>query len=241
MRDHRVLPIGITLALAVSAAANPASAQRISSPYQFIERGQDLGPFVGWIATDRGSADFGPKSSLIYGLQYTLRITNPLNLSVFGAYWPAERDVIDPSTESGDLAVVGIEEMEIIAIAGRLQLNLTGSRTWHNLIPYVFGGIGLAVELTGDPGCVLNSTRADCRILPRERFDFGNKVMGQAGVGTAWLPGGRIGFRLSIQDNIWRLETPEGYFDPGVQLDPIPPEDDWTNNFQFTLAATFWF
>ena len=226
------------IALAVL-AADSASAQHISSPYRFVERGQDLGPFVGWVATDRGFADMGPKSSLIYGLQYTLRITNPLNLSVFGAYWPAERDVIDPSTESGEPVVVGVEEMEIVALAGRLQLNLTGSRTWHNLTPYIFGGLGLAVELTGDPGCVLNSTRADCRILPRERFDFGNKVMGQAGVGAAWLPDGRIGFRLSIQNNIWRLKTPEGYTDPGALADA--PEDEWTNNFQFTLATTFWF
>lgn len=228
-------------ALAIVSGPATAAAQEISSPYSFVESRQDLGPFVGWLATGRGGADVGPKAGFVYGLQYTISVTGPLSIGVVGTYFPAERDVIDPSTEGAGPLVVGTEEIEILTIDGRLQLNLTGSRTWHNLMPFVLVGGGIAVDLTGDTGCTLNSTRADCRVLPRERFDFGNSFLVQAGIGTAWYSGGPLGARITLLDKIWNFETPEGFFDPGTDLDPVPPEDEWTNNFQLTVALTYWF
>jgi len=240
MRIDRLL-LSVPVLTAVLLTAPPAAAQRVSSPYRFVDAKQDLGPFVGWMWTGRGSADLGPKSGLLYGLRYSIRLSDPLGIGVVGAYFPTERDVIDPSTESPDPAVVGSEDVDLLLIAGRLRLNITGARTWHNLAPYVYLGLGLVVDLSGDAGCTLNSTRPDCQLFPREQFDFGNSFMGQFGLGTAWLPSSRLGVRLAVHDNIWRLDTPDGFFDPEVQLDPVPPESDWTNNVQLTLALTFWF
>ncbi len=239
----RTLSRFILLSIAVAVIAGPrvANAQKISSPYRFVEYSQDLGPFIGWLATSRGGADVGPKSGLVYGLQYTVAVSGPLSIGVVGMLFPGERDVIDPSRDGEGATVVGSEEIDIFTIGGRLQLNLTGSRTWHNLMPFLFLGGGLAIELTADPGCTIDSPRPDCQVLRRERFDFGNSFLGQAGVGTAWYTGGRLGARITLHDNIWRLETPEGFFDPGDDLDPVPPEDDWTNNFQLTIALTYWF
>lgn len=240
MRNDRPLAV-CCVVLALLATAQTAVAQRVSSPYRFVERKQDLGPYVGWLSTDRGSADLGPKGGLVYGLQYTIRVSDPLNIGVVGAYFPTERDVVDPSTESPTPNVVGTEGTDLLMIAGRLHLNITGSRTWHDLMPYIFLGLGLVVDLTADTGCTLNSTRADCQLFPRERFDFGTSFVGQLGVGATWLPSERFGLRFTVHDNIWRLKTPEGFFDPEVQLESVPPESNWVNNFQLTTAFTLWF
>ncbi len=63
----------------------------------------------------------------------------------------------------------------------------------------------------------------------------------QLGVGTAWLATRQLGFRLEFVNTIWRLDTPPGYYDPVVTIDPVPPSSDWTNNFQLGLTLSYWF
>lgn len=218
----------------------PARAQRIDSPYEFVERKRDIGPLVGYLFTNRGEADFGPKSSLIFGIQGTLRLSGPLSLSAILAYVPSERDVRDLTQDSTQLVTAGTVEQDLILVGGRLNLNLTGARTWHNLIPYLIGGLGFVFDATSDPSCLLDLQPIECQPDPRLRFDFGTSLMGQFGFGTVWLPSQRLGLRLELVDDFWRLETPAGFFDEGVMLNPVPPDKDWTNNFHLTGTLSLW-
>jgi hypothetical protein len=223
------------------AVAQAVDAQEVASPYRFIEHKQNLGPIVSYLFTDRGTAKLGPKSGLAYGLQYSIQLSGPIRLSAYGAYFPTQRDVIDPKAEDEEARVLGSEDLDLVLLGGRLQLNLPGARTWNRLAPFVLAGLGVAMDPVGDIGCTATSERPHCLLAPTDRFKFGTAFIGQLGVGTIWLPGQRIGVRLSAVNTIWRVPAPLGFSDVDVTLDPRPPSTDWTNNIHVTLGLSYWF
>ncbi len=231
-RRAALASLAAALALAVPA---DAAAQRIASPYRFVERKQDIGPFTSYLSMDRGRANLGPESGLLYGVRYVLRLTEPLRFSGFAAYFPGQRDVIDPTGDNAP-SVVGKEDLNLLIFSGQLHLVLTGTRTWHNLAPYVIGGLGLIIDLSGDPACATGSTAPDCQIAVRERFEFGTSFLGTGGLGVMWIPSQRLGLRLQLTDMIWRLRAPGEFFDLG-----LAPETDWTNNLELSAGLGFWF
>ena len=94
-----IAPIALISIGALVGISGEAAAQQISSPYEFIERKRDIGPIGGYIFADRGAANVGPSSGPYFGLQGTFSVSNPLKLSAFVAYFPGERDVIDPTPQ----------------------------------------------------------------------------------------------------------------------------------------------
>ena len=242
MLMHPLARLILALAIAAPLAVGPraAPAQTVPSPYRFVEPGQDIGPFYAWLRTDRGSAKLGPKSGSVFGLQYTLRLNGPMQVGAFAGYMSAQRDIIDPRAEGG-ARKIGVEDLTLIMLGGRLHLNLTGARTWHNLMPYVTGGLGMAIDATAEPTCALNPTSAQCRLSTRDRYDFGNSFMGQVGLGTAWLLSERIGLRFTVHDNIWRIKSPPGFQDADVTLRVVPSETEWVNNIMVGAGLSYWF
>ncbi|MGD2216005.1 MAG: hypothetical protein PVJ64_04590 [Gemmatimonadales bacterium] len=220
-------------------------AQRVPSPYRFIEPKQDLGLTFSYIWADAGKAGIGPKAGPAIGVRYTRRVSRPLSLTPEVVFFRSERDVRDPSLEEGQdddgdgSLLLGNEGLDVVLVAGRINLNLTGTRTWHSLAPYLLGGIGMAIEVGGTAGCP--STAPDCQIELRERFDFGTSFLLQLGLGTVWIPRQRLSLRIEGLNRIWRIKTPPGYYDPGVTRSPIPPPSDWTNNWEIGLTLSYWF
>jgi hypothetical protein len=222
-------------------------AQRLPSPYRFIEPKQDLGISFSYIWADPGKAGIGPKAGPAIGIRYTRRVSRPLSLTPQVVFFRSERDIRDPSLEEGQeddgngSLLLGTTGLDILLVAGRINLNLTGTRTWHSLVPYLLGGIGLAIQVSGATSCPPESTAPDCQIRARERFDFGTSFLMQLGLGTVWLPRQRLSLRLEALDNIWRIKTPLGYLDPGSTIFPTPPSSDWTNNWEIGLTLSYWF
>lgn len=220
-------------------------AQQVPSPYRFIEPKQDLGFTFSYIWANAGVAEIGPKPGPAIGVRYTRRLSRPLSISPQVVFFRTERDVRDPSLEEGQeddgngSLLIGTEGLDIILVTARGNLNLTGPRTWHNLAPYLFGGIGMALEMSGATSCP--STAPDCQISARERFDFGTSFLLQFGLGTVWIPRQRLSLRLEGLDNVWRVKSPPGYYDPGVTRFPIPPASDWTANWEVSLTLSYWF
>ena len=221
-------------------AQNPATAQRISSPYQFIEQKMDLGVFGAYIFSDPGSVNLGPQPGPMAGVQYGLTLTGPIQLNPYIAYWPTTREIIDPSTESGWQSI-GSTDLPIIMLGLRMKLGLTGQRTWHRLTPQIIAGVGLAFDTSQEPNCVLDRETPQCQLTPEERYRFGNTFMIQVGFGTAWMWSERLGARFSIEDYLWRITSPSAFRDPANNLDPAPPEKQWTNNFELSVGISYWF
>jgi len=213
-------------ALLTAAGFDQADAQTITSPYDFIEKKKDLGLFVGYLFADRGSLGLGPYEGPLAGAKFTLGLSGPMNLGAYVSYFPSERDVVD-LVQGG--TVLGKTSMNLLLITGQLKLQLTGPRTWNNLAPYFYLGLGVAFDVSSPPSCFDEPGQPNCRLPAQERFSFGTAFMGQVGFGTIWLPFERIGFRATVDDSIWELSSPGGL------------GDEWTNNIQVTFGAYYWF
>ena len=214
--------------LALLAAAAPAAAQEIPSPYRFIEPGQDLGAFAGRIGTDRGTMNLGPEGGLAFGLQYTLRINDPMALSARATYLATERAIIDTVTVGGELTTQseGATPLDLLLLTARLQFTLTGARTWHGIAPHVFVGAGLAVATSeADPPITVGVDN---------RYDFGHAFMGLIGFGASIFLGERWSLRLSALDNLWQIDAPLGLQD--VDLTPTAPDTEWTHNLELSAG-----
>ncbi len=60
--------------------------------------------------------------------------------------------------------------------------------------------------------------------------------MGTFGLGLIWMPTERLGARLAVTDDIWRLRAPGEFFDFG-----LAPDSDWTNNIELSAGLSLWF
>jgi hypothetical protein len=239
MRNYMLLLVAISVSLA---APNRLGAQTIDSPYRFLSFKRDVGVYVAYIFADAGGWGLGAQPGPAIGLQGAMRISDPLNVSVNVSYFPTERNVMDPSTGESRPEKLGTTPFNLLMLSARLQFNLTGARTWHRLVPYLIGGAGIAIDVAGDVNCSIpNNPDPTCDLGPLERFNFGTSFMGQVGFGTAIVISRRIGARITFEDNIWRLTTPEGWFLGGINLLPFPPSKEWTNNWQLSFIATYWF
>lgn len=236
MRRTEISTVGACLLALVS--ASPAAAQQISSPYRFVDATQDLGPYVAYIFTDGGTVNIGPNSGPAVGVRFAIRVSDPIQIGINSAYFFTDREVIDPTGDDAP-TVVGTESLNLLLLSGRLQFNVTGARSWHGLIPYFIGGLGVAIDVTGEPDCPFEPSRPQCQVAAFERFDFGTSFMGQVGLGTAVVISERFGARITVEDAIWRLNSPGGFLTTG--LEPTPPDTEWTNNFQFSLVLSYWF
>lgn len=227
----RAAALVVALVLALPAVAG---AQTIPSPYRFIEHGQDLGAFAGWVATDRGTVDLGPKSGFGAGLEYSFRINDPMALSARIAYLPTARDQIDTDTTmDGTLQAraEGEAALDLLLVTARLRFTLTGARTWHGIAPHLIAGAGLVLALSEEKnGPTVGTTN---------RYTFGHAFMGQLGIGAAAFLSPRWALRLSLIDHLWQIEAPDGLQD--VNLDPVAPDREWTHNFELSAGLHHYF
>jgi hypothetical protein len=217
------------IALALLVGAAPAAAQEIPSPYRFIEYGQDLGTFASRIGTDRGTMNLGPEGGLAFGLQYSFRINDPMALSARATYFATERAIVDTfTTADGELTTrsEGSAPLDLLLVTARLQLTLTGARTWHGIAPHVFVGAGLAVA----------TSEADepVTVGVDNRYSFGHAFMGQLGFGASIFLAGRWSLRLSVLDDLWQIDAPRGLQD--VNLTPTAPDREWTHNLEISAG-----
>jgi hypothetical protein len=234
----------LLIVLASLAVPGKTSAQVIKSPYDFLDRKKDIGIFIGYMFADRGAAGLGANDGPLAGIQFTLRVTDPLNIGVYGAYFPSKREVIDPRAEDEAERIIGETDVDVVMLAGRLQLHLTGSRKWHNIVPIVYGGLGIVFDVSPSFSClpgVIEGRDPNCQLTPRDRFSFGTSFLGQIGIAFSWVPRQRLGLRFTADNSIWRLTTPDGYYDETSTITPVPSFKDWTNNIQLTLGTYFWF
>lgn len=221
------------IALALLAGAAPAAAQEIPSPYRFVEYGQDLGAFASRIGTDRGTMNLGPDGGLAFGLQYSLRINDPMALSARAAYFASERAIIDTVTVGSELTThsEGTAPLDLLLLTARLQFTLTGARTWHGIAPHVFAGAGLAFATSeADPPVTVGVDN---------RYTFGHAFMGQLGFGASIFLGHRWSLRLSVLDDLWQINAPRGLQD--VNLTPTAPDSEWTHNLEISAGLHHYF
>ncbi len=214
------------------AGVGPLHAQQITSPYEFVEDGQVLGPRAAYIVTNQGTLNLGPHSGMGYSAHYSLRLGGPFNLDAGLMVLPTTRTVMD--TVPGDSAVLvddplaGVQELGehdlgIAVVTGALRFDVTGPRTYRRLQPYVIFGGGLKFQLW-DEGI------QDVHLIDANRFEFGGGFVGEIGGGIEWFVTDRLTLRLDARDMFWKLNIPEAFQRLNV------PEDEWVQNLNASLG-----
>lgn len=247
----RALPLALLLLLPASLAPAAAAAQEggggaqttIDTPYRWIERSLRVGIAGGYVAADRGISELGPGSTPVLGARGRARISSPLSLEAGVLAGRSDRFVVDPRLPGGPAPVDTVDVTWLLAEAA-VQFALTGARTWHGLQPYLLVGGGFLVGID-DP--VSPRLPAPEQGEPPVRADVGVSPVVQAGAGAEWKVGERWGIAFEARDHLWRISTPDAFFQEEV-LDriedadlPAPQDTDWTHNLGLTVTVWRYF
>jgi hypothetical protein len=223
-RFHSVL-----LGLLLSAPPTMLAAQAIQSPYQFIETRHTVSGYAGFLTTNTGRLDLGPQSAPIVGARYNYHFSGPLYGEAGLSFAPSNRTIYSaPRTNPTAIEAVGETSALLMFGEAGLKFNLTGPRTWYKLAPYAVTTLGLAVDLSG--------TAPEERDLEIEQLvDFGPAFAVSLGLGGNYFLSERLSIRAEARDYLWRLASPPGFSPTGARV------TEWTNNFAFSLGASFHF
>jgi hypothetical protein len=163
-------------------------------------------------------------------LRYDKTVGGPASLVVRYARVSSERFAIDP-TKSGTAAQLGRRDVGVNLLDVNLALNLTGQKSWHNLVPVVTIGAGIAA--------------CSCSV-ELDPYKFGTPFAFSFGGGLRYVGGGRFQLRVDINDYLYQLKYPNAYFvAPAAGVPPAAPPKQaksfWKNNPAITLGASYSF
>ncbi len=230
MRVSRLLWPSFVLFVLGLASLTPVAlrAQTIPSPYRFIETKQEYGLFGGYARHGTGQFGYGPKSGILFGGQYAVRLKGPLAFEASGTLFSGTRDVMDPRRSAGDRKI-GTARTRVGTLDVGLRFSLVGDRTWHGVNPFIDFGLGFAMPMSG-------TTATDKRLPSGDQYDFQSSFDGMLGAGTRVFITKRVSLRADARFNFWKLHTPPGFADPTLGF-TNSPKSEWVAGTRLSLAV----
>jgi opacity protein-like surface antigen len=216
------------------AAAVPAAAQRIDSPYRFLDHGQHVGVYAGHVSAGAGRLELGPQPAQLFGARWALRVSGPFSVGAEVGYMPTTRTVRDTVFVAADsmFRTVGETNMNLLSLMANLHFSITGPRTWHMLRPFATLGGGAVMDLAG-------AAPEEAEMAAGMRYDFGTSFAGHFGAGVEWFPSQRVSVRLDARNMLWKLGIPEAFL--LTEAGRNTPRSEWENNFALLAGLSFHF
>jgi len=200
------LPL-LSLLLAAATAA-PVAAQvgypPASSPYRDIPRGHSITGLVGRIGGGGGRFGIGPQDGTVFGFRYDVRAGGTVEFGLTLAQGNLHRYIVDPFVQVVRRKTGPVQDQVRFADVS-IQLNLTGSKTWHRLAPYT--GVSLGVAF------------ADNVTQDTSGYRFGNKFYFAPQLGARFFVTDRLHLRADVRGVFWKLTYPTSFTEEPV-LDP---------------------
>jgi len=226
-----VKPFMSALALAFVATTARAQVGHLpeNSPYRDLEASQELSFFGGRYSAGKDPIGVAPSGGPMYGLRYEIHVGGPAFLMARFAHVNGERFPIDP-TKSGTAAQLGRKNVSLKLFDVNLVLNLTGQKSFHNIVPVINFGAGIA--------------SCNCTVSP-DPYTFGTPFAFSFGGGLRYVPGGRFQLRADWGDYLYQLKYPTAYY-----LTPTTgtaaagggqARSFWKNNRALSLGASLLF
>jgi len=207
----RPLVLGLAGVLAPALAAAQVGHPPAGSPYRELARGNSVTFFGGRFEGNGGSLGVGPNTAYTYGARFEFRSANPLSFGAALHRGTFERLIVEPRLPSNAGRVSGPVDQAVTFAEVGLQLNLTGSKTWNHLAPFVGASGGVAFG---------ESTPADT-----SGYDFGRKFYFAPSAGVRIFFSDRLHLRGEARANFWKLSYPPIF---RQQPDPVTPnESEW--------------
>jgi hypothetical protein len=221
----------VALVVGSTVAPGAVSAQRIPSPFAFVEEKQEIGTFMGYMSAKKGRFGYAPAGGFMLGGRYGLDLSGPLGLELVGGVVQGTRDIVNPSRPEDD-RVIGQADVLLTTLDARLRLSATGARTWHGLNPFLAFGGGVVFDTKSA------STAEQVILDADELFDFGTKFFAIIGPGVRWHITRRLALRTDFGLTLWKIDTPSGFGDPVLGF-PAVAESEWVSGLSVTGSLLF--
>lgn len=222
----RGLAAGLALTLVAANVQGQVGHSPGQSPYRDVRFGSSFTPLFGHLGGDGGEVRVGPHNGNTYGVRFGFRMSGFIEGGLSASYMDLERFIVD-ADDSVATRVSGPVDQSVVLIEAALQFNLTGGKTWHNIQPFVTGGLGYAFS---------SSTGTDT-----SGFEFGKRFSISPGIGMRYFLGQRIQLRVEGRRHFWKLKYPASFFqepldEPGTEDDPnavIPSgkDNEWASGW----------
>lgn len=221
---RRVLPVALFASLLALTGLSRAGAQvgRLpsESPYRDILSDRWLELSAGKLLGSGGPLQVGPRDGTMAGAKITFRGNHTLGLSLGGWWANTVRHVVS-ANDSVATRVKPDVANHLLAGEFDIQLNLTGSKSWHSLAPFTALGIGL-VHGQKSPASDTSG------------YSFGTHFFFAPSVGTRILLTQNIALRVESRALFWKLKYPVSYsLEPSKQ-----PTTNGTSNAVNTTGKT---
>ena len=232
----RLAPLLRRLLLSILAGtASPLAAQVGHAPERSPYRDLTHTQFVTLIGSSFGGGGgrigTAPHDGTLLGGRLEFLANRTLSIQFGVATGTLERMIVDPVAPVAN-RVSGPVDQTLTMVEFGVQLNLTGGKTWHNIAPFIGGGIGLA--FSGD-------TPED----PSE-FDFGNKFFFKPNAGARIFLSRSVVLRLEAASVFWKVTHPREFAldppgNPGMPANsnavfPGGNLRQWITNSVFTVG-----
>ena len=218
---------------ALLCAALPVTAQDVghppdASPFRDLAYRQELSLFGGYYNGSEGKAGVAPGGGPAIGLRYEIRIGGPAQFTARLTHARTERLVLDPALAES-ARNLGRQTWPITVADAGININLTGQKSWRNLVPSVGGGVGIASDFgrSGDPG----------------GFSFGTPFAFTFGAAVRRETDGPLQLRVDFADYIYQLDYPAAYTTAPSGSTPILPAgssmNQWTHNWVLSFGISY--
>jgi opacity protein-like surface antigen len=218
-------------ALLTSTAAAQVGHDPAGSPYRTLRYSQFIGLNGGLFRGGGGSIDVAPHHGQTLGLRFDLFSAGTLTLGIQASYLALERMVVDPRKPIAT-ALSGPVSQGVGMLEGLVQFNLTGSKTWNRIAPYVAGGLGIV--------------RAGSTSEDSSGYSFGTRFAFTPGAGARVFLADRLFLRLEARATFWSVTYPPSFrtrpsSDPTQPAVLASPSKEWLVNPWFTAGLSYAF
>jgi hypothetical protein len=223
----------IFLALAILAATPLAAQQTVGStpaqsPYHDVKPSQNITLFGGYFDTQSDEIGATPRSGALFGIRYGIPVGGPSEFYARLRRVSSHREAFDPALPAGANSL-GDQNVAIYLADVGFDLNLTGRKSWHGIIPLVGFGLGIATAN--------NAAKKD-------PYDFGTQFAVSADAGIRIVPTNSFALRLTVGNTLYQNHYPAAYFVPAATgaaplLGAGTSRSAYKSNWNYTAGLTF--
>jgi len=198
-----------------------------NSPFHDITESQRITLFGGYFATQKDEFGATPRSGTGIGVRYDVPVAGPANFFARFERVDSHRLAFDP-TKVGDSRNLGEQNLGLYLFDLGFDLNLTGRRTWHGVIPAVGFGLGLASA----PGS-----------LAKDPYDFGTQFEFSVEAGLRYIPTNSWEITLYAAPTLYQNHYPVAYYGVPVGgtalLGSNTPRSGYRRSMSYTAGFSY--
>lgn len=215
----------VTLAAPVLTAQTVVGHTPSNSPFRDVTPSQRLTLFGGYFRAQQDEIGATPRSAPIFGLRYGVPVGGPAEFHARLARTSSQRTAFDPTLGSGSRSLGTVNSPLLLGDIG-FDLNATGERTWHDLMPFLGLGVGVAHADRGNT---------------RDPYTFGTQFAIQSELGVRILPGDRYSLRLTVGNTLYQNHYPAQYYvtpagSTSALLGTNTPRSGYRSNWSYTAG-----